>query len=170
MEPGIVTCLDVKNFLGTAEVCHDLLSQRDSIPPVVLLRQELHLSRCEDTVNPGRWVGSTDLPDGIVDPRLEAIYILEPGNIHREHEVAISPRIGTPLHVPKLGAIRRSRQHRREDAHDHRQRGPLVAADWHEQPLDGQRWVRRWLPLRVKSPPFWDRLATLLVDADIAVR
>src|SRR5829696_6657168 len=170
MEPGIVSWLDVENFRGTAEVCQDLYSQRDSIPPVLLLRQEFQLSRCEDTINPGRWVDSTDLPDGIVDPRLEAIYILEPGDIHREQEVAISPGIGAPLHVPKLGAIRRSRQHRREDAHDHRQRSPLVAADWHEQPLDGQRWVRRRLPLRVKSPPLWDWLATLLVDADLAVR
>ena len=83
--------------------------------------------------------------------------------------MAVFASHGAVFHVAQFGGVRRARQHRGEDSHDHRQRGAFEAADGHEQAIDRCRGVGSWNAVAVQCPAHREFEPLLLVDSDLAV-
>src|SRR6185437_15349398 len=167
---GQTARVDTQAGRGRAKVRQGDDGQGNALTAILSLGEMLLLARRVQAIDAGGTPAGVDLLDCPIDSRLERCHVLERGDPDRHDEVPILPGPRPALHVPELGPVARSREHRRENAHDHREPGALETADWKEQPVQRGRRIRRRPPVLVERPSLRQAKSALLVDSHFPVR
>ena len=128
-----------------------------------------HFPGNEQALDAGRAPGPVHLAHDAVGPRLEAVDVLERGNIEGQEELPVDARHRPVDHVAGLEAVRRARQQAGQHAGDHCQADPLEVADRSDQPEQSRRRVGRRQAIGIEGPIGWQRVAGLVIHADLAM-